>query len=42
MHKTTNGKKIFIECIEGYKFYVTNDQATQFFDEEKKAVRCEK
>jgi hypothetical protein len=41
MYKLTNGKKIYAECIFGYKFLVTNNEIVQIFDEERKAIRCE-
>ncbi len=42
-HRLPGGGKVFVDCLEGYKFLVAkNGVPQQIFNEEKKGIRCEK
>lgn len=41
IYKLSSGNKVYIDCIEGYKFISQrNSILMQIYDDEKKALRC--
>ena len=38
--RLNNGNRVYIDCVEGYKFVTTNGNTTQLFDENKQGIKC--
>ena len=38
--RLSNGNRVYVDCVEGYKFVTSNGNTNQMFDENKQGIKC--